>query len=78
MSLLARPFFTGLGLGLVTAPIIAAVYVKPKWTIEKFDEVSDIRHEIDHLGWHIRHLQEESGFGENDLYTPATYFQDLY
>lgn len=75
---LTRPFFTGLFFGLIVPPVLTKIVVKPKWIDTKFDEAEDIRHEIDHIGWHIRHLQEEKGFKEAELFTPTTYYQDLY
>lgn len=67
--------FKGLVAGAVITPIIAKYIIAPRmFDPNVMKEIHYIQKELDFVGWNVRHMEEERGVREDDLYTPATYY----
>ena len=67
--------FKGLVAGAVITPIIAKYIIAPRmFDPNVMKEIHYIQKELDLVGWNVRHMEEERGVREDDLYTPATYY----
>lgn len=74
-SIAKKSLVLGMVAGLIVPPLICKLYIYPSMVLEPYKEVVNLRHTIDHLGWHVRNLQEEAGIKEENLYVPMLYFQ---
>ncbi|KGU25474.1 hypothetical protein MGI_04378 [Candida albicans P75016] len=67
--------FKGLVAGSIITPIVTKVFIVPLYFDSQIHkEIHYIQQEMEYVGWHIRHLEEEKGFQEEELYQPATYY----
>ncbi|KAK6462522.1 hypothetical protein DFJ63DRAFT_161864 [Scheffersomyces coipomensis] len=68
----------GLLIGLAVPPILTTFVILPNFRLRTRNEIHNIRHEIEYLGWNVRHLQEERGYKEDQMYSPDSYYQSRY
>ncbi|EGV63821.1 hypothetical protein CANTEDRAFT_113855 [Yamadazyma tenuis ATCC 10573] len=68
----------GLIAGLSIPPLVTKFVLEPYFIHTKFNEIDDIKHDIDHIGWHVRNLEELKGLKGDDVYVPVSYFQGRY
>ena len=67
--------FKGLLAGSIVTPIITRFFIVPFYFDSQIHkEIHYIQQELDYVGWHIRHLEEDKGFKDDELYRPATYY----
>lgn len=79
MSLVLRsPKVFGLLSGLVLPPLVTKLVLEPMFIQKKYDEIDDIKYNIDYMGWHVRNLEEKRGVNEDKFYVPDSYFQGRY
>lgn len=65
----------GLVVGAVITPIVAKYVIAPRmYDPNIMKEIHYIQKELDFVGWNVRHLEEEKGIKEEELYQPATYY----
>lgn len=69
--------FKGLLAGSIITPIVTKFIIVPLYfnPLDTMKEIHYIQQEMEYVGWNVRHLQEEKGFSEEELYTPATYYK---
>lgn len=73
MSLIIKsPATIGLLGGLALPPLITKFILEPKFVQSKFDEVNNIKYNIEYLGWHVRELEEAKGFRDDSTYVPVS------
>lgn len=68
----------GLLAGLVVPPVLTKLILEPSFIHSKFDEIDNIKSDLDHIGWHVRNLEESKGLKGEEVYIPTTYFQARY
>lgn len=67
MSLVIKsPATIGLLSGLVLPPLVTKFILEPKFVQRKYDEIRNIKYNIEYLGWHVRVLEEASGINEEN------------
>lgn len=77
MSLVIKsPATIGLLSGLVLLPLVTKFILEPKFVQRKYDEIRNIKHNIEYLGWHVRVLEEASGINEDKFYSPVGVFSE--
>lgn len=64
--------------GLSIPPLATKLVLQPYFIDSKYDEIDDIKHDLDHIGWHVRNLEEIKGVQKDDIYVPVSYFQGRY
>ncbi|CAK9441570.1 uncharacterized protein LODBEIA_P54380 [Lodderomyces beijingensis] len=58
---------------VVTKCVIVPIYYNPAKDAMK--EIHYIQQEMEYVGWNVRHIQEDRGYAEEDMYTPGTYYK---
>lgn len=77
MSLVIKsPATIGLLSGLILPPLVTKFILEPKFVQRKYDEIRNIKYNIEYLGWHVRGLEEASGFKEDKFYSPVGVFSE--
>ncbi|CUM54422.1 uncharacterized protein AC631_04373 [Debaryomyces fabryi] len=77
MSLVIKsPATIGLLSGLVLPPLLAKFVLEPIFIQRKYDEVQNLKYNVEYLGWHVRGLEEASGFKEDKFYSPLSLFPE--
>ncbi|EGW31096.1 uncharacterized protein SPAPADRAFT_142796 [Spathaspora passalidarum NRRL Y-27907] len=74
MSSVLSTGLKGLVAGLVIPPVVTKFVIIPYLFRNNFKEIHYIQHELDHVGWLVRGLEENKGYHEDDLYRPASYY----
>ncbi|KAG7666284.1 uncharacterized protein J8A68_000179 [[Candida] subhashii] len=73
-SFLSTGLFKGLLAGFIVPPIVAKFVIIPYMVDPNFlKEIHYIQQEVEYVGWTVRHLQEDNGFKEEDMYRPASF-----
>lgn len=73
MSLVIKSSTTiGLLSGLVLPPLVMKFILEPRIVQIKYDEIRNIKYNIEYLGWHVRGLEEAKGFEEDNVYVPVS------
>lgn len=75
MSLVRSPVVVGLLAGLAVPPVVTKLVLEPSIIQSKYDEIDNIKHDLDYIGWHVRNLEESRGWKAEDVYVPTSYFQ---
>lgn len=78
MSVLKSYTFMGFIGGLCVPPVATKLVLQPYFIDSKYNEIDDIKHDLDHIGWHVRNLEEIKGIKSDDVYVPVSYFQGRY
>lgn len=78
MSLYSSKSLLGFVTGCIVPPLVTKLFVKPVMIDAKFEEIDDLKHDLDNMGWHVRNLEEMKGYKDEDVYTPVSYFQGRY
>ncbi|KAG2736740.1 hypothetical protein G9P44_000830 [Scheffersomyces stipitis] len=73
-----KPGLYGLFTGAVLPPIVTRFWLVPSINQEQFDDINRLKFQIDHMGWHIRELEERKGVTEDQIYVPDSYYQYGY
>lgn len=68
----------GLLAGLTVPPIATKFILQPYFVDSKYDEIDAIKHDLDHMGWLVRNLEEIKGLPTEEVYVPVSYFQARY
>ncbi|ODV78718.1 uncharacterized protein CANTADRAFT_272611 [Suhomyces tanzawaensis NRRL Y-17324] len=71
-ALLKTPTAIGLLTGLALPPIIARFVVFPAYVQSKYDDVDDLKHNVNYLGWHVKLLEEAQGLSESEVLVPIS------
>ncbi|CAI5759701.1 unnamed protein product [Candida verbasci] len=73
MSMLSSSF-KGLVAGSIITPVVTKFFIVPYcFDNQVSKEIHYIQQEMEFVGWNVRHLQEEKGFKEDELYQPIGY-----
>ncbi|KAI5958502.1 uncharacterized protein KGF55_005762 [Candida pseudojiufengensis] len=75
MSSFIATGFKGLIAGSIVTPIVTKYVISPMYfDPQVMKEIHYIQQEMEFVGWNVRHLQEQKGFKEEELYTPNTFY----
>lgn len=64
--------------GLIVPPVVTKMVLEPIFIQRKYEEIDNIKLDVDYIGWHVRNLEEERGMKEEEVYVPVSYFQGRY
>ncbi|KAK6199277.1 uncharacterized protein RJT21DRAFT_121587 [Scheffersomyces amazonensis] len=68
----------GLLTGLAVPPLLTKFVLFPVFVQSKYDEINTIKQELEFVGWNVRHLEEDRGLEENELYVPRSHYKASY